>query len=55
MPAGPQGFGLVGPIEGPDHIEATTTMPLPGEPRCCPTGTARWSMERAGLAVTRVR
>lgn len=30
----------------PDRIEVITTMPLPGEPRCCPTGTARWSIDR---------
>jgi hypothetical protein len=33
----------------PDRIELTTTMPKPGDPRCCPTGSARWSIDRASL------
>ncbi len=64
---GPQGFGFVGPLDNlfsespraprflPDHIEVTTTMPLPGEPRCCPTGVAVWSIDRPSLAVTRLQ
>lgn len=36
----------------PDRIEVTTTMPRPGDPRCCPTGSSRWSIDRGTLAVT---
>ena len=32
-------------------IEVTTTMPKPGDPRCCPTGSARWTIDRKTLAV----
>jgi hypothetical protein len=38
-----------------DRIELTTTMPKRKDPRCCPTGTARWSIDRASLAGTRLR
>ncbi|WP_170164974.1 hypothetical protein [Thiocapsa rosea] len=38
-----------------DRIELTTTMPKPEDQRCCPTGTARWSIDRASLAGTRLR
>ncbi len=38
-----------------DRIELTTTMPKPEDPRCCPTGTARWSIDRASLEGTRLR
>lgn len=60
------GFSYAGPLEGlfghnpraarflPDRIEVITTMPLPGEPRCCPTGTARWSIDRASRQVVRI-
>ena len=39
----------------PDRIELTTTMPNPGDARCCPTGTARWSIPRAGLRAIRLQ
>ncbi|HEU0220906.1 MAG TPA: hypothetical protein VFR34_01660 [Paracoccaceae bacterium] len=26
------------------RIEVTTTMPKPGDPRCCPTGQRRWQI-----------
>lgn len=63
---GPQGFGLVGPVADlfgaephdprflADRIEVTTTMPRPGDPRCCPTGTARWAIDRASLTAERL-
>jgi hypothetical protein len=38
----------------PDRIELTTTVLAPGDPRCCPTGTARWAIDRATLAATRL-
>lgn len=38
-----------------DHIEVTTTMPLPGDARCCPSGTAIWSINRATRTVVRLR
>ena len=38
-----------------DRIEVTTTMPKPGDPRCCPTGQARWSIERNSLKAHRLR
>lgn len=37
-----------------DHIEVTTTMPTPDDPRCCPTGTGVWSISRADFSVTRI-
>jgi hypothetical protein len=39
----------------PDRIELTTTMPKPEDPRCCPTGTASWSIDRASFVGTRLR
>jgi hypothetical protein len=39
----------------PDRIELTTTMPKPEDPRCSPTGTVGWSIDRASLAGTRLR
>lgn len=39
----------------PDRIELTSTMPRPGDARCCPTGTARWSIDRHSLVATRLR
>ena len=64
---GPQAFALAGPVlelygEDPrdprfleDRIELTTTMPNPGDPRCCPTGTAVWSIDRNTLAARRIQ
>jgi hypothetical protein len=40
-------------VFGPDAIRVTTTMPRPGEPRCCPTGAAVWMIDRGTLAVRR--
>lgn len=37
------------------RIELITTMPKPGEPRCCPTGTARWEIDRRSLVARRLR
>jgi hypothetical protein len=63
---GPQGFRFVGPVSElfgqqprdprflADRIEVTTTMPAPGDPRCCPTATARWSIDRDTLAAERL-
>lgn len=39
----------------PDRIEMTTTMPGPNDPRCCPTATAKWSIDRRTLAARRVQ
>ncbi|MDD9716965.1 hypothetical protein PVW48_09430 [Dinoroseobacter sp. PD6] len=38
-----------------DRVELTTTMPNPGDPRCCPTGEARWSVNIATGTATRLR
>jgi hypothetical protein len=63
---GPQGFGLVGGISElfgfeprdarflADRIEVTTTTLAPGDPRCCPTATTRWSIDRQSLAAERL-
>ncbi|MBC7158365.1 MAG: hypothetical protein H5U20_12790 [Rhodobacteraceae bacterium] len=60
------GFAAAGRVQGlfgqsprdirfhPDRIELTTTMPNPGDPRCCPTGTARWAIPRANLVAQRI-
>ena len=29
----------------PGRITLTTTMPRPGEPRCCPSGSQNWTIE----------
>jgi hypothetical protein len=29
----------------PGRITLTTTMPRPGEPRCCPTGSRDWAID----------
>lgn len=34
-----------------DKIELVTTMPKPDDPRCCPTGSARWAIDRKTLKV----
>jgi hypothetical protein len=36
-------------------IELNTTMPAPGDPRCCPTAEALWSIDVATMRVTRLR
>ncbi len=33
-------------------VSLTTTMPKDGDPRCCPTGEARWSIDLKSGAVT---
>jgi len=60
------GFALARRVEGlfglsprdaaflPERIEVTTTMLNPGDPRCCPTGTARWAIDRASGVATRL-
>ncbi|MEO1238725.1 MAG: hypothetical protein AAFW64_03505 [Pseudomonadota bacterium] len=60
------GFSLVRPVTGlfghnprdavfsGPTIEVTTTMLRPGEPRCCPTGQARWSFDRRTGVVTQL-
>lgn len=60
------GFTLVRPVVGifgqnprdpvfsGTTVEVTTTMPRPGEPRCCPTGQVRWSYDRRTGAVTQL-
>ncbi|SER82511.1 hypothetical protein SAMN04490244_103131 [Tranquillimonas rosea] len=60
------GFALSVPVSGlfgtrprdaaflSDRIEVTTTMPQPGEPRCCPTGTARWRIDPQTGAAARL-
>ncbi len=35
-----------------DRIELVTTMPGPNDPRCCPTASARWSIDRKTMDVT---
>lgn len=64
---GASGFALAGQVEGlfgfaprdtafgPDAIELTTTVLKDGEPRCCPSGEARWRIDRQSLAVARLR
>ena len=39
----------------PGRIEVTTTVLKPGEPRCCPTGVARWSVDTATRLVQRLQ
>lgn len=39
----------------PDYIEIATTMLGPDDPRCCPSQTARWAIDRQTLATTRTR
>lgn len=55
----PQGWQFLGLVEGlfgqsprdaafgPTHVELTTTMLGPGEPRCCPTLATRWRIDLA--------
>jgi hypothetical protein len=62
---GPQGFGLVGPVADlfgfeprdarflSDRIEVTTSTLAPGDPRCCPTATTRWAIDRDTLTAER--
>jgi hypothetical protein len=38
-----------------DRIEITTTMPGPNDPRCCPTATAKWSIDRQTLTAQRTQ
>lgn len=57
-------MSLIGPVEifgdaprdvkfSQGKIEVTTTMPKPDDPHCCPTGSARWTIDRKTLAVAR--
>ncbi|MER2508711.1 MAG: hypothetical protein ABTQ27_08120 [Amaricoccus sp.] len=36
-----------------DRIELVTTMPRPDDPRCCPTGSAHWVIDRQTMDVTK--
>ena len=56
-------MSLIGPVEifgetprdvkfSQGKIEVTTTMPRPDDPHCCPTGSARWTIDRKTLAVS---
>lgn len=56
-------MSLIGPVEifgeeprdvkfSKGKIEVTTTMPRPDDPRCCPTGSARWIIDRKTRKVT---
>lgn len=61
------GWSFVAPISGlfgvdprdaiftGNVIEISTTMQGPGEPRCCPTLLARWSVNTQTLQVTRIQ
>lgn len=52
-----EGWAFVGPVEGlfgnaprdpgfgPAHVDLTTTMLGPDEPRCCPTLPVRWRID----------
>lgn len=60
------GWGFVGPVEGlfgqsprdaafgSTHIDLTTTMLGPNEPRCCPTLPVRWRISLASRTVQRL-
>ncbi|WP_189368242.1 hypothetical protein [Tateyamaria omphalii] len=60
------GWGFVGPVEnvfghlpsdatfGPTHVELTTIMPGPDDPRCCPTLPVRWRISLASRTVQRL-
>ena len=39
-------------VFGPGMVTLTTTMPRPGDPRCCPTGATRWTVDLNALRVT---
>ena len=39
----------------PQRIELTTTVPEPGDARCCATGAARWSIDRRTLEAKQLR
>lgn len=61
-----QGFAQTHTIEGlfgqtprdavysPTHVEVTTTMPGPNDPRCCPTVPTRWRIDLATGSVARL-
>jgi hypothetical protein len=36
---------------GEGVMTLTTTMPRPGDPRCCPTGASRWTIDLNALKV----
>lgn len=38
------------PVFRPGEFQVTTTMPRPGDPRCCPTGERRYTVRVAGAA-----
>ena len=63
---GETGWVFRGPVQGlfgfdprdavftQNRIEITTTVLKDGEPRCCPTGTARWAFDIASGQVTQI-
>ena len=62
----PQGWQYTGPVEGlfgqspsdpafaPTHIEVTTLMLGPNEPRCCPTMQVSWRIDLATRVAQRL-
>lgn len=61
-----QGWQFAGIVQGlfgqsprdiafaPTHIDITTTMLGPGEPRCCPTRVTRWRIDLANRVAQRL-
>ncbi|WP_299146918.1 hypothetical protein [uncultured Tateyamaria sp.] len=61
-----QGWQFAGRVEGlfghsprdhaftPTHVELTTDMPGPNDPRCCPTQPTRWRIDLNTRAVERL-
>lgn len=61
-----QGWQFAGVVQGlfgnsprevtfaPTHIDITTTMLGPGEPRCCPTQVTRWRIDLASRVAQRL-
>ncbi|SMX31172.1 hypothetical protein [Actibacterium lipolyticum] len=48
------GFEPRDQVFGPTDITLTTTMPNPGDPRCCPTGVGHWRIDRATMIAQRL-
>ena len=61
-----QGWQFAGPVQGmfgqsprdpafgPAHVDITTTLLGPNEPRCCPTVPGRWRIDLATLVAQRL-
>lgn len=49
-------FGMVpaDPLYYPDRIEFSTSTLADGDPRCCPSGTTRWTIDRTTLTARKV-